>query len=46
MSVYLLIWAATAVCFRDPKKGILYVLTAARPGKFAAISTHHFATHA
>lgn len=45
MSVGLLTWAGATVGFRDPKKGILYVLTAARPGEFATISTHHFATH-
>jgi hypothetical protein len=45
MSVYLLIWAGAAVGFRDPKKGILYMLTAARPGEFSTISTHHFAAH-
>jgi hypothetical protein len=46
MRVYLLIWATAAVGLRDPKKGVLYVLTAARPGEFPTISTHHFATHA
>ncbi len=46
MSVYLLNGTGATIGFWDPKKGVFYVLTAARPGEFAAISTHHFATHA
>jgi hypothetical protein len=45
MSVYLLIWTGATIGLWDPKKGILYMLTAARPGEFSTISTHHFAAH-
>jgi hypothetical protein len=45
MRMRLIVRTGATIGFWDPKKGVLYVLTAARPAEFAAISTHHFATH-